>query len=173
MCISLFVSFVWQDCSSQVVFFGGMVVCSCRRWDDFWPVLSTFLLLILEARSAIPRQLLIDMRPPAAFSIAVRPCRGKIRSCQSLVTGAWCPHASGLSVVQCTCGSRAAFFWPISAASSRPVSVLRLGGAGVGAWPSRAAVRLLGPYPPLSTACFGWFSTSVSCVFFFSLLLGS
>jgi hypothetical protein len=37
-----FFSFVWQDCSSQVVFFGGVAEPSCRRRDDFWPVLSLF-----------------------------------------------------------------------------------------------------------------------------------
>jgi uncharacterized membrane protein len=42
ICLSLFVSFVWPDCSSQVIYFGGMVVPSCRRQEDFWPVLSTF-----------------------------------------------------------------------------------------------------------------------------------
>jgi hypothetical protein len=42
MCLSLFVSFVWQDFLSQVVFFEGMAMPLCRQRDDFWPVLSTF-----------------------------------------------------------------------------------------------------------------------------------
>jgi len=56
------------------------------------------------------------------------------------------------------------FFWPISAVVGRPASVLRLGGAVVGACPSRAAVRLLGPFPPLPATCFWAVSASVSCV---------
>jgi hypothetical protein len=130
-----------------------------------------FFLLVLEARSALPRQLLIDTCPPATFSVALRQCRRKIHLGRSPVTGTWCPSASGLSVVQCACGSRTVFFWPISAVSGRLASVLRLGGAGVSAWPSRAAVRLLGPFPLLPATCFGWFSASMSCVFF-SLFLG-
>jgi hypothetical protein len=71
----------------------------------------TFFNLILEARSALPRQLLTDTRPLAAFFVVFLPCRRKIRLCWSLVIGAWCPSAWGLSAVWCACRPRAAFFF--------------------------------------------------------------
>jgi hypothetical protein len=143
---------VWQDCSSQVVFFGEVAEPSCRRQDDFGTSFH-FFHLILEARSTLHRRLLTDTRPPAAFSVVFHPCRRKIRSCRSPETGTWCP--------------RATFFWPISAASGHAASDLRLGGTGR----TRAAFRLRGPFPPLSAACFGWFVLHCR-VFFFSFFLG-
>jgi hypothetical protein len=37
-------SFVWQDCSSQDVFFGRVIEPTCRRRDDFWPLFFIFFL---------------------------------------------------------------------------------------------------------------------------------
>jgi hypothetical protein len=164
MCFFFVFSRVWQDCSSQVVFFGEVAEPSCRRRDIFGPFFH-FFHLILEARSAFPRRLLIDTRPPAAFFVVFHPCRCKIQLCWSSVIGAWCPSAWRLSAVWCACGPRTAFFWLISAATGHTASNLCLGGTGVGACPSRAAVRLLGPFPPLPAACFVWFFASVSYVF--------
>jgi len=160
-------SFVWQDCSSQVVFFGGMAEPSCCRQDVFLARSFTFFLLILDDRSALSHRLLTDTRPPAAFSVVFRPCRRKIRSCRSPVIGAWCPPARGPFAVWWACGPRAAFFWPISTDSSRSASDVRLGGTGVSACPSRAAIRLLGPFPPLPVACFEWFLLQCRVFFFF------
>jgi hypothetical protein len=120
----------------------------------------------LEARSTLPRRLLTNTRPPAAFSIVFRPCRRKIWSCRSPETGAWCPRAWELSAVWCACGPRSAFFRPFSMAIGYTASDLRLGGTGVGSCPSIAAVRHLGPFPPLPTDFFGWFLLKCSCVFF-------
>jgi hypothetical protein len=143
-----------------------MVEPSCRRQGIFWPVLSLFFLQILKARSTLPRRLLTDTRPPAAFSVAFRPNRRKIQSCRSLVTSMWCPRASGLSSVWCACGPQAAFFWPISAVFGRSVSDLRLGGAGVSACPLRAAVRLFGPFSSTAGSLFlGGLCFNVVCSF--------
>jgi len=172
MCFFFVFSRVWQDCSSQVVFFGEVDKPSCRRWDDFWPLLLLFFHLSLEARSTLPRRLLTDTRPPAAFSVVFRPSCSKIRSSRSPVIGAWAPRAWGLSAVLCACGPRAAYFWPISVATGHTASDLRLGGTGVGACPSRAAVLHLGPLSSTAGSLFWVVFASVSCVFF-SLFLGS
>jgi hypothetical protein len=162
MCFSLFSRIVHLKLSSlgewpslRVV--GGMI---------FVPFFHLFL-LILEAKSTLPRLLLTDTRHPAAFFVVFRPCHRKIRSCRSSEIGTWYPRAWGLSVVWCACGPRASFFWPFLVAIGHTASDLRLGGTDVSACPSRAAVRHLGPFPPLPAACFGWFL--LKCRVFFSL----
>jgi hypothetical protein len=137
---------------------------TCRRRDDFWPVFSPFS-LILEARSTLPRQLLIDTRHPAVFSAVFRSCRRKIQSCRSTEIGAWCPRAWELSAVWCACGPRSAFFRPGSVATGYTASELCLGGTGVGACPSRATVRHLGPLLYCQQLVLGGFCLSV-LVFF-------
>jgi len=167
-CLFVFLCFFfsfWQDRSSQDVLFGGVAEPTCRRRDVLAPFFFHIFSLILEARSTLHRRLLTDTRHPAAFSIVFCPCRRKIRLCRLPEIGAWCPCTWELSAFWCACGSRSYFSRSSSVATGYTAFDLHLGGTGVGACPSSAAVRHLGPFLHCRQLVLGGFLLKCSCVF--------
>jgi len=67
----------------------------CRRRSDFGRFFIVFYQMF-EARSTLVRRFLLDTRPLAEFSVAVRPC---CRSHRSPEFGSWPARARGVSAL--------------------------------------------------------------------------
>lgn len=152
----------------------GLLISICLLWESGlanvssteWFLAGFFNIfsLILEARSTLLRQLLIDTGLLATFPAVFRLCLRKLQSCRSSVIGAWFPRAWELYAPWCAWGPRSAFFRPCTVATGSTTSDLHLGGSSDDLCPTRAAVLRLWPPSPLPAACFWVFLLFCVCI---------